>query len=127
MPNPSTDVPNGLLQSTEFTDPTTVTIKRLVGGTDTETVVSFTQAPEIQSFFAHRGVSHGLSQPTNLIAIRILALELLNQAQHQQTIGLDSASQLADYARQLHAAANALTKDDALVCIFERQGPPVTL
>lgn len=123
MPNQPTTIPTGLLQSTEYTEPTTVTIKRLVDGTDTEDIISFTQAPEIQSFFTQRGVAHGITQPTNLIAIRVLALELLKQSQHQQAIGLDSAAQIAEYARRLHVAANALKKDDHLVCTFQRQRP----
>lgn len=112
-----------LWQPIQFTTTITVTIKRLVGDNQTEDVISFTNAPDIQAFFARRGVALGITQATNAIAIRGLALELHKKSQYQQKLGLDSASQVAEQARLLHAVAHTLKKDDSLVCSFVFKAP----
>lgn len=119
MTNPSTEtkIPNGLLQSTEFTDKVTVTIQRVTDAGN-ETVISFTNNPIINDFFAIRGAGLGVDQPTNVISLRVLALDLLKIAQSQQQLGLDTAAQVAEHARKLHAAVNDLSKNDQLVCSF---------
>lgn len=123
MTHPSSQVPDGLLQATVYTDAVAVIIQRLVDGTETEPVIAFTQAPEVQDFYAKRGVGLGITQQTNLTTLQLLAHELLTTAHHQQKVGLDSAPVLVERARKLQAATHTLTKDDALICSFELRSP----
>lgn len=116
------DMPDGLLQATEFTDNVTVTIKRVVDDS-TEDLLSFTGAHDIQDFFAQRGVALGITQSTNVIALRVLALELLKRSQSQVALGMNAAAQTGEYARKLHALASSLKRDDLLLCSFTVEKP----
>lgn len=121
-----TKIPNGLLQATSITDKVTVTIQRVTDAGN-ETIITFTNNSIINDFFAIRGAGLGVDQPTNVISLRVLALDLLKISQSQQQLGLESAAQVAEHARKLHAAVKALSKNDHLVCSFGLADDVITM
>lgn len=113
----------GLLQDTLHTNPPGIIKLTRVTGDEKHELISFENVPEIINFYTQRGVAPGVTQATNAVSIRVLAVQLKKRADELQMMGVPAGFEMENHANNLQLAVKQLKKEDGLLCSYILQKP----